>query len=74
MARAGRPAPALAPVGETPLGTLPGVGPKVREKLAARGLETLQDLWLQLPRQYEDRTRVTPIRDLRPCCPGRGVP
>ena len=71
MARAGRPAPALAPVGETPLGTLPGVGPKVREKLAARGLETLQDLWLQLPRQYEDRTRVTPIRDLRPGAPAQ---
>ena len=66
MPRAARPAPALAPVGETPLGLLPGVGPKVREKLAARGLSTLQDLWLQLPRQYEDRTRVTPIRALQP--------
>lgn len=65
MARAGRPAPALAPVGEATLGILPGVGPKVREKLAARGLVTLQDLWLQLPRQYEDRTKVTPIRDLQ---------
>ena len=66
MPRAARPAPALAPVGETPLGVLPGVGPKVREKLAARGLSTLQDLWLQLPRQYEDRTRITPIRALQP--------
>ena len=32
------------------------------EKFAARGLLTLQDLWLQLPRQYEDRTAITPIR------------
>ncbi len=36
------------------------------EKLAARGLLTLQDLWLQLPRQYEDRTRITPIGLVRP--------
>ena len=49
-----------------PLHGLPGVGPRVAEKLAARGLLTLQDLWLQLPRQYEDRTRITSIRDLRP--------
>src|SRR3546814_8747822 len=36
-----------------PLTGLPGVGPRVAEKLAARGMSTLQDLWLQLPRQYE---------------------
>src|SRR5690606_34231428 len=61
-----RPAPALAAVGDTPLTSLPGCGPKLAEKLAARGLLTLQDLWLQLPRQYEDRTRITPIGLLRP--------
>lgn len=49
-----------------PITTLPGVGPRVAEKLAARGLLTLQDLWLQLPRQYEDRTAITPIRLLQP--------
>jgi ATP-dependent DNA helicase RecG len=38
----------------------------VAEKLAARGMTCLQDLWLQLPRQYEDRTRLTPIRALQP--------
>jgi ATP-dependent DNA helicase RecG len=65
VARVARPAPALAAVGETPLATLRGVGPRVAEKLAARGLLTLQDLWLQLPRQYEDRTALTPIRSLR---------
>lgn len=48
-----------------PLGHLPGVGARVAEKLAARGLLTLQDLWLQLPRRYEDRTSVTPIRSLQ---------
>jgi ATP-dependent DNA helicase RecG len=55
----------LSPAGETALATLAGVGPRVAEKLAARGLLTLQDLWLQLPRQYEDRTRISPIRSLQ---------
>ncbi|TWI06197.1 ATP-dependent DNA helicase RecG [Luteimonas cucumeris] len=53
-------------VAHLPLGTLPGVGARVAEKLAARGLLTLQDLWLQLPRRYEDRTSITPIRALQP--------
>src|SRR5687768_3048327 len=66
MPRVARPAPALTAIGATPLATLPGVGPRVAEKLAARGLLTLQDLWLQLPRQYEDRTAITPIRALQP--------
>ncbi len=65
MARVAKPAPALAAIGETPLAALAGVGPRVAEKLAARGLQTLQDLWLQLPRQYEDRTRITPVRALQ---------
>jgi len=71
MSRARRPAPALAPVGEASIGTLQGVGPKIREKLAGRGLATLQDLWLQLPRQYEDRTRISPIRRLQPGVPAQ---
>ena len=66
MARVAHAAPAFAAVGETPLTALPGCGPKVAEKLAARGLGCLQDLWLQLPRQYEDRTRLTPIARLQP--------
>lgn len=47
------------------LSSLRGVGPAVAEKLAARGLSTLQDLWLHLPRQYEDRTTLAPIRGLQ---------
>jgi len=35
------------------------------EKLAARGLLALQDLWWLLPRSYEDRTALTPIRQLQ---------
>ncbi|GAA4859844.1 ATP-dependent DNA helicase RecG [Luteimonas vadosa] len=41
------------------------MGAKVAAKLAARGLATLQDLWLLLPKGYEDRTRLTPIRGLQ---------
>ena len=48
------------------LTALPGVGAKVAEKLVARGITGLQDLWLHLPRQYEDRTTITPIRALVP--------
>jgi ATP-dependent DNA helicase RecG len=53
------------------LSTLPGVGPRVAEKLAARGLCTLQDLWLHLPLRYEDRTSLTPIRLLQPGVPAQ---
>ncbi len=35
-------------------------------KLAARGLERVADLWLWLPRSYEDRTRLVPMAGLRP--------
>ena len=58
--------PAFTASGDVALKTLPGVGPAVAEKLAARGLLSLQDLWLHLPRQYEDRTRITPVRQLQP--------
>ena len=64
MARKTRPAPAIEG-GDTPLSALPGVGPQSVAKLAARGLEKLRDLWLWLPRSYEDRTRLTPIAGLR---------
>ncbi|MCR6686348.1 ATP-dependent DNA helicase RecG [Pseudoxanthomonas sp.] len=59
-----QPAPKLAG-GATPLPALRGVGAAVAEKLAARGLATVQDLWLHLPLRYEDRTRLTAIADLR---------
>jgi len=61
--------PALAPSGEASLAVLAGVGPAVAAKLAARGLSSLQDLWLHLPARYEDRTALTRIQDLR-----NGVP
>ncbi|MET4571379.1 ATP-dependent DNA helicase RecG [Stenotrophomonas rhizophila] len=69
MARRPAVTPALAPSGEASLAVLAGVGPAVAAKLAARGLSSLQDLWLHLPLRYEDRTTLTRIQDLR-----NGVP
>ena len=46
--------------------TLPGVGPKLRTRLAQQQLYTLTDLLLHLPRRWEDRTRLTPVARLQP--------
>ncbi len=56
--------PGIAHAGEASVRGLPGVGPQVAQKLAAAGIERLQDLWFWLPRSYEDRTRVAPIASL----------
>ena len=48
-----------------PVTSLKGVGPRVAEKLAVLGIDTLQEVLFHLPRRYEDRTRVTPIGALR---------
>jgi ATP-dependent DNA helicase RecG len=45
--------------------TLAGVGDSLAALLGRIGLATLQDLWFHLPLRYEDRTRVTPIRELK---------
>jgi ATP-dependent DNA helicase RecG len=45
--------------------SLPGVGPTLAAALERLGLLTLQDLWFHLPLRYEDRTRLSAIRDLR---------
>ena len=52
--------------GLAPVTTLSGVGPALADKLGRLGIARLQDLWFHLPRQYEDRTRLTPIRELQP--------
>ena len=57
---------ALLDLPTEPLDRLAGVGPRVAAKLQARGLYTLQDLWLHLPLRYEDRTSLVRIRDLLP--------
>ncbi|MFO7640290.1 MAG: ATP-dependent DNA helicase RecG [Candidatus Competibacteraceae bacterium] len=49
-----------------PLTALKGVGPKLAERLRRLGLRTVEDVLLHLPLRYQDRTRVTPISQLRP--------
>jgi ATP-dependent DNA helicase RecG len=51
--------------GLAPVTTLAGVGPALAQSLERIGLVRLQDLWFHLPLRYEDRTRITPIRELR---------
>ncbi len=50
----------------SPCTILTGVGPKLAQCLANHGIRTLQDLLFHLPRQYQDRTRITPIASLSP--------
>ena len=45
--------------------TLTGIGPTLAAKLAQCGIHTVQDLLFHLPFRYQDRTRITPIQDLR---------
>ena len=51
--------------GLAPVTSLPGVGPALSERLNRLGIVRLQDLWFHLPREYEDRTRITPIAHLQ---------
>ncbi|NQY33997.1 MAG: ATP-dependent DNA helicase RecG [Alteromonadaceae bacterium] len=50
----------------TPVTVLKGVGPGMAAKLKKIGLNTLQDLLFHLPLRYEDRTRISTVRDLIP--------
>jgi ATP-dependent DNA helicase RecG len=57
----------LAKLAQISITSLKGVGPSMADKLEKIGLISLQDLLFHLPNRYEDRTRVTSIRD---CFPG----
>nr|WP_256139698.1 ATP-dependent DNA helicase RecG [Xanthomonas vasicola] len=61
----------MAVTGQAPLSSLPGVGPKVADKFAARGILSVQDLWWHLPLRYEDRTRLTTIAQLQSGVPAQ---
>ena len=54
-----------AALAEIPITNLKGVGPKMAERLARLGLNTVQDALLHLPARYQDRTKITPIAALR---------
>ncbi len=57
----------LTKLSQVALSTFKGVGPSMATKLEKIGLVSVQDLLFHLPLRYEDRTRVTTIRD---CLPG----
>ncbi|NNM00577.1 MAG: ATP-dependent DNA helicase RecG [Gammaproteobacteria bacterium] len=48
------------------LTALPGVGPRLAEKLARLNLHRVRDVLFHLPLRYQDRTRVVAIGALRP--------
>ncbi len=50
---------------ECPAQYLKGVGPKRSELLARLGIKTAGDILYHFPRRYEDRRRITPIRDVQ---------
>ena len=54
-----------ADIGRAPVTSLPRVGDALAVLLDRLGLNTIQDLWFHLPLRYEDRTRITPIREIR---------
>lgn len=56
----------MTELAQVPVTTLKGVGAALAEKLAKVGLENLQDILFHLPTRYQDRTRITPIGELRP--------
>ena len=55
------------------IGALPGAGPRTVARLVARGLVSIEDLLLLLPRAYDDLRRVTPIAALPSATPGAVV-
>src|SRR5207253_812455 len=50
----------------TPAQYVKGVGPRIAETLAAKGIQTLEDLLFYLPFRYEDRLNPRTIAELRP--------
>jgi ATP-dependent DNA helicase RecG len=54
---------------DTPVQYLKGVGPKVAKLLRKFGVITVEDLIFLFPRDYDDRSIVTPIAKLQPGSP-----
>ena len=55
---------ALTQLSQVPLSTFKGVGPSLAVKLEKIGLLSAQDMLFHLPLRYEDKTRITTVRDL----------
>ncbi|WP_198675734.1 ATP-dependent DNA helicase RecG [Aliidiomarina sedimenti] len=52
-------------LGQIPLTTLKGVGPKMAVKLEKLNLHSVLDALFHLPNRYQDRTRITPVAGVR---------
>ncbi|MGE3320365.1 MAG: hypothetical protein AB7I18_13815, partial [Candidatus Berkiella sp.] len=50
----------------SPIASMKGVGEKMAEKLAKLQIATIGDLLLHCPFRYEDRSHLTPIKDVLP--------
>jgi ATP-dependent DNA helicase RecG len=50
----------------TPVQFVKGIGPRIAEMLASKGIETVEDLLYYLPFRYEDRLNPRTIAELRP--------
>src|SRR2546423_11531140 len=50
----------------TPVQYVKGVGPRIAEMLAAKGIQTLEDLLYYLPFRYEDRVNPRTVAELKP--------
>lgn len=53
------------PLAKSSCAHLSGVGPKLAANLEKLGISNLQDLLFHLPIRYQDKTRITAMRDLR---------
>ncbi len=51
---------------ETDIRFIRGVGPKLSELLAKKGIRTVEDAFFCLPIRYEDRRQLVPVRQLQP--------
>ena len=51
---------------EAPVTLLEGVGSKTAGALAKLNIHTLEDLFFYVPRRYEDRRKLTPLKNLVP--------
>ena len=51
---------------KTPLSSVKGIGPKLSELFAKKGLSTVEDMLYFLPIRYEDRRNIKRIKELLP--------
>jgi ATP-dependent DNA helicase RecG len=56
----------MSDVLNSPIQFVRGVGPKLAKLLSKKGIATIEDALYFLPRDYEDRRRLTPLGSLKP--------